>query len=643
MVNATTAATAPGAPTSLTATAGNQQVRLSWSAPGSNGGAAISGYKVEYKTSAATTWTTVTRTGTTPSHTFSSLTNGTAYNFRVSATNSAGTGTPTSPVNATPATTPGVPTSLGATAGSTQVTLSWSAPSSTGGAAITNHVIERRTGTTGAWSTVTHSAAITGTNYTVTGLTNGTTYNFRVSATNSAGTGAMSNVVSATPAAATAPGAPTGLGATPGNTQVTLSWSAPSSNGGAAISNHVVERRTGSTGTWSTVTHSAAITGTNYTVTGLTNDTTYNFRVSATNSVSTGAMSNVVSATPGRLILPAVTDQTYTVDTAITALTLPVASGGTGTVTYTLVGAVPPGLTFEPTTRVLSGTPTKVGVYSVTYTASTATTLGFGWQFNITIKAAAPGAPTSLTATPGNGQVALSWSAPGSNGGAAISNHVVERRTGSTGTWTTVTHSAAITGTNYTVTGLTNGTAYNFRVKATNESGAGAMSNVANATPAATAPGAPTGLGATAGNQQVRLSWTAPSSNGGAAISNHVVERRTGSTGTWSTVTHSTAITGTNYTVTGLTNGTAYNFRVKATNESGTGAMSNVVSATPAAATAPGAPTSLGATASNGQVTLSWSAPGSNGGAAITGYKVEWKTQHRESTWDDRNALRHHA
>ena len=342
--------------------------------------------------------------------------------------------------------------------------------------------MEYKISTATDWTTVTRSG--TTASQTVSSLTNGTLYNFRVSATNSAGTGTATSPVNATPAAAaTAPGAPTSLTATPGNTQVTLSWSAPGSNGGAAISNHVVERRTGSTGTWTTVTHSTAITGTNYTVTGLTNGTAYNFRVSATNSAGTGAMSNVVSATPGRLILPAVTDQTYTVGTAITALTLPVASGGTGTVTYTLAGTVPLGLTFEPTTRVLSGTPTKAGVYSVTYTASTATTPGFGWQFNITIKAVAPGAPTSLTATPGNGQVALSWTTPGSTGGAAITNHVIERRTGTTGAWTTVTHSTAITGTNYTVTGLTNGTAYNFRVSATNSAGTGAMSNTAKRDP----------------------------------------------------------------------------------------------------------------------------------------------------------------
>ena len=416
-------------------------------------------------------------------------------------------------------------------------------PSSTGGAAISNHVVERRTGSTGTWTTVTHSTAITSTNYTVTGLTNGTAYNFRVKATNESGAGAMSNVANATPAA-TAPGAPTGLGATASNEQITLSWSAPSSTGGAAISNHVVERRTGSTGTWSTVTHSAAITGTNYTVTGLTNGTTYSFRVSAINSVGTGAMSNVASATP----------------------------------------------------------------------------------------AAAAGAPSSLRATPGNGQVALSWSAPSSTGGAAITGYRVEWKRNTATTWpTTSANRATSTTTSHTFTGLTNGTAYNFRVSAINSAGTGAMSNVASATPAAAA-GAPSSLRATPGNGQVALSWSAPSSTGGAAITGYRVEWKRNTATAWLDVNSVTSTT-TSLRLRGLTNGTAYDFRVSAINTAGTGAVSNVVNATPAvAATAPGAPTSLTATAGNGQVILSWSAPSSNGGAVITGYKVEYKTS-AANTW----------
>src|SRR6185295_5866014 len=71
-------------------------------------------------------------------------------------------------------------------------------------------------------------------------------------------------------------------------------------------------------------------------------------------------------------------------------------------------------------------------------------------------------------------------------------------------------------------------------------------------------------------------------------------------------------------TIGGLSNGTSYAFTVMAANAAGSGPPSNSLSATPR--TVPGAPTLTSATPSNGQVSLSWSAPGSNGGSSITGY-----------------------
>jgi hypothetical protein len=79
----------------------------------------------------------------------------------------------------------------------------------------------------------------------VKGLTNRTTYSFKVTAVNKAGEGPASGAASATPAAATTkPGPPNGLTASPGNGQVTLSWTAPGSNGGAIISGYEIYRGT---------------------------------------------------------------------------------------------------------------------------------------------------------------------------------------------------------------------------------------------------------------------------------------------------------------------------------------------------------------------------------------------------------------
>ena len=93
---------------------------------------------------------------------------------------------------------PGAPTGLTATAnGQTQIDLSWSAPASDGGAAITGYRIEVSADGS-AWSDLDADTGSTTTNHSHTGLTAGTTRHYRVSAINSAGTGAASNVASAT-------------------------------------------------------------------------------------------------------------------------------------------------------------------------------------------------------------------------------------------------------------------------------------------------------------------------------------------------------------------------------------------------------------------------------------------------------------
>src|SRR6185312_9953702 len=140
----------------------------------------------------------------------------TSYSFTVTATNAIGTGPASNALSATPRTVPGAPTLNTATPGNTQVSLSWSAPASDGGNAITAYTA---TASPGGAKCATAGA----TSCTVNGLTNGVAYSFTVTATNAAGTGAPSNALSATPvAAATVPGAPTLNTATPGNGSVTL-------------------------------------------------------------------------------------------------------------------------------------------------------------------------------------------------------------------------------------------------------------------------------------------------------------------------------------------------------------------------------------------------------------------------------------
>jgi hypothetical protein len=136
------------------------------------------------------------------------------------------------------------------------------------------------------------------------------------------------------------------------------------------------------------------------------------------------------------------------------------------------------------------------------------------------------------------------------------------------------------------------------------------------------APNAPTGLTAAAGNAQLALAWTAPSAPGSSAITGYTVEY-TPSGGSAQTV--STGGTGTSYTLTGLTNGTAYTVRVAAVNSAGTGSYSGTATATPPGASVPGVPTSVTITGHPLDCEgfdLRWSAPASDGGSPITGYRI---------------------
>ena len=227
-----------------------------------------------------------------------------------------------------------------------------------------------------------------------------------------------------------------------------------------------------------------------------------------------------------------------------------------------------------------------------------------------------PGPPTGLIATAGNGRVTVSWSPPASNGGAAIIGYDLYMGTSSHGESRSPVSGGLIGGTNYTVSGLTNGTTYYFTADAVNDANLhSVVSAEASATPVSP-PGAPRGLTAASGDAQVSLSWQAPGSNGGAAITGYRVYQGTSKNPVAS-------VTGTGTTVKNLANGTAYSFKVTAVNKAGEGPASGAASATPTAkVTKPGLPNGLTASPGNGKVTLSWKAPGSDGGTGISGYEI---------------------
>src|SRR5580700_5008092 len=271
-------AKAPAVPSGLTAAAGNAQVALNWTA--SSG---ATGYYVKRSTTTGGPYTQIATQAMT-TDTDMGLTNGTKYFYVVAAYNSAGPSANSAEVNATPVLPrPVAPMGLAATPGNAQVSLTWTASAS----ASSYHL--KRSTTSGAETQI---SAPTSTNYTDTGLTNGTKYFYDVSAVNSGGESANSPEVSATPVAPlSAPATPTGLQTTGGNALVTLSWNA---SAGAATYN--VKRSTPNGGPYNTAV--ASPTATNYTDTTVTNGTTYYYVVSAVNSAGQSANSTQASATP---------------------------------------------------------------------------------------------------------------------------------------------------------------------------------------------------------------------------------------------------------------------------------------------------------------------------------------------------------
>ena len=235
-----------------------------------------------------------------------------------------------------------------------------------------------------------------------------------------------------------------------------------------------------------------------------------------------------------------------------------------------------------------------------------------------------PAAPTDLTAAsdPSSLSVALTWNAPVDDGGSPIIDYIVQYRSTPSGSWRNFTDGAA-TATTATVTDLAlNDVAYEFRVRAVNAIGNGTWSNVAT-TGTLSFQGAPTGLVATAGNQQVSLSWNAV--NGGLPITDYVIEyRTTDGPGEWQVVEDGTS-TVTTATVTGLTNSTSYDFRVSAVRNAGPGDASNIATATPQP-DPPAAPSALAGTPGNQQVSLSWDAPLNEGGSPVSDYLIQYRT-----------------
>jgi hypothetical protein len=193
------------------------------------------------------------------------------------------------------------------------------------------------------------------------------------------------------PEQATEPGAPEITSTTKGDTQGDVAWDAPADTGNSPISGYVVRWRiAGTEDEWLSDTPSTSP----YTITGLTNDTTYSVQVAAVNGVGQGPWSDPASLTPGAEGSPDWTDIVTCTFRVGVACSNGVSASGEPAPTYAVTdGELPAGITLDPDTGALTGTPTEAGPYSFTITASNDNGSA-SWTFSGEVLAAAAPSPT---------------------------------------------------------------------------------------------------------------------------------------------------------------------------------------------------------------------------------------------------------
>jgi titin len=558
--------------------------------------------------------------------TLSGLSTGNCYDVQVRAQNSAGYG-PTSRESGKPVTVPSAPSIVAITPAAGALTVTFNESADNGGAAISAY--EYRIGS-GSWTSL---ATLTGftlgssTVFTLDSLTNGSSYAITLRAVNSAGASAASTAVTATPV--TTPSAPTITSVAPLDGALRIAFTAPTSTGGSTILGYQYQLTVGTTsGAWT----NAVITSgtTTFDINGLSNATTYSVSLRAINAQGNSATNTFATAVaPGKAPDAPSISAIIVGNQRLSIVVAPGLDGGWPLTNYEYsindgawirLNGAPDVALANPiiVTGLTNGTAYQFRVRSVNgigeSPASTSVTQ---------TPATTPTAPTILSISTGDGSLSVAFTAPtangGNNGGSAITSYQYSVNGGVN--W--LNRQTGATASPLTITGLTNGVAYNVMIRAVNAIGVGAASNAEVKFPQVPGAGRPISVTTTPLDGAVRVAWTPPAAYVGAPIVGYRVNAIPG-TGSclWSTGEY-------NCTISGLTNGTSYTFTVTSQRTEVSGLVdidTSIASATTVPRTTAAAPTAIAATGGGNEAALTWVAPTNNGGAAITDYRIEFSS-----------------
>ncbi|MEN9660378.1 MAG: hypothetical protein RLZZ443_307 [Actinomycetota bacterium] len=615
----------PDAPTAVAVSGITQtSATVGWVSPAMDGGAAITGYKVDYRASAATAWTSTTVTGT--SATLTGLTATTVYQVQVSAINSVGASAPSPIVSfTTVGNVPTAPTNAVVTQDhGNYVKLGWTAPTSNGGNAITSYTIQQLKA--GVWTTVYTATTTSG---LVSGLSPLTAYSFKIWANNAAGASPALDLAYTT--GPLAPATPTVTLSQLTGSSVVANWTASAQTD----SNYPVSYEV----TYGLSTSLTAPLGTyivstpTYTLTGLRSVTNYWIRVQAlagksssgANYISFTTIANVPTA-PYWLSTVRSGD-TFNLNWAVSA------SGGSPVIDYKLQSSNSNASTAvwadvaTPTAQTYT-VPVPGAGQTVYYRVAARNAIGLS-DYSLATSVSGPttlaSAPLNFVATPSNNGLTLTWDAPANNGGAAISYYAIKYSRDNGTTWTAVSNP---TGTARTVTitiNLPKGQVTLFSIAAVNSAGVGPATQLSYSA-AKTKSTAPTGLSSIAQTSgKFALTWAAPSDNGGSAISAYLVQTQD-SNGNWNTVVQTAGNVTSTLMDLGGSGSVAY-VRVIAVNEVGQSDPSTVLAVTVPykQASAPQNLTAVANVAGN-SATLNWAAPANLYGGTVSAYIVQVST-----------------